>query len=335
MGHVQLKKLGILTSLRFEETQTEGNGPINKSTLTPAEAARRAAIVARSPRKKSFAAPFTSLASEPMPRADTTTSFREFISSMHIVRVRSRGQAIPPAWATGDRLAYSERDRQRRRAIGNDRQYRPQPQKSDNYDLNLEYSFEPIGLFSASVFWKEVTGFLYSDRSQLVPSRANNGFDGLYQGLCHYHEREWRRCTLRGFELSYQQQFTFLPGFWRGFGIKSNYTQLTPRAIMAAPSATTQVAGFRPKTGNISLSYDRNRFGAIIQTNWVDTYLTSVSTNAASITYSSPKITEALYAKFTFKLSKTLNLYFNWDNVLVEPLEHDTYPGCGGRPYGL
>ncbi|MBD4306462.1 hypothetical protein GUH22_11050, partial [Xanthomonas citri pv. citri] len=31
---------------------------------------------------------------------------------------------------------------------------------------------------------------------------------------------------LKGFELTYQQAFDFLPGFWRNFGIQLNYTQV-------------------------------------------------------------------------------------------------------------
>ena len=32
---------------------------------------------------------------------------------------------------------------------------------------------------------------------------------------------------IEGYELSYQQDFTFLPGFWKNFGVQANYTHLT------------------------------------------------------------------------------------------------------------
>jgi outer membrane receptor protein involved in Fe transport len=31
---------------------------------------------------------------------------------------------------------------------------------------------------------------------------------------------------IKGYELSYQQDFTFLPSFWKNFGVQANYTHL-------------------------------------------------------------------------------------------------------------
>src|SRR5690606_27897432 len=51
------------------------------------------------------------------------------------------------------------------------------PQFSDNFDLGVEYYLRPVGVFSASVFLKEVSDFIYSDNSQIIGGGPGNGFD--------------------------------------------------------------------------------------------------------------------------------------------------------------
>jgi hypothetical protein len=161
-----------------------------------------------------------------------------------------------------------------------------------------------------------------------VPTGPNNGFEGLYENYRITTTANGGRARYRGFELNYQQQFTFLPGFWRGFGVNVNYTQLQTRGDYGGTVATTKVAGFRPKTGNVALSYQLNRYRFSAQANWVDTYLTSVSTNVASITYQAPRT--FVGAKFTYSLTNRTNLYLNWDNITKSPV-NDTYTGYKDR----
>jgi outer membrane receptor protein involved in Fe transport len=54
-------------------------------------------------------------------------------------------------------------------------------QTSDNFDVSIEYYFEPVGLVSASFFLKEISNFIYN-AGTTIPQGDNNGFDGLYGG---------------------------------------------------------------------------------------------------------------------------------------------------------
>jgi TonB-dependent receptor len=202
------------------------------------------------------------------------------------------------------------------------------PQHSDNFDLNLEYYFEPVGLFSVSGFLKEVSGFIYTDSSQFVPIGPNNGFEGLYGNYQIVTTANGGSARYRGVEFSYQQQFTFLPGFLRGLGVNANFTRLSTKGDYGGTVATTQVAGFRPKTANFALSYQLNRFRFSAQANWVDTYLISVSTNAASITYESPRT--FVSAKFSYRVTPRTIVYLNLDNVTKEPV-NNRYTGYSDR----
>ena len=192
------------------------------------------------------------------------------------------------------------------------------PQFADNFDLNVEYYFKSIGFVSASVFLKEVDDFIYSSNRTFVGEGPDNGFDGLYEGYRLTTTFNGGHARYRGFELSYSQQFTFLPGIWKGFGVNLNYTQLETKGDYGGTVATTEVAGFRPKTANAVLNYQRGKYRGSLQANWIDTHLVTVSSNAALIVYQAPRTTMNL--KFTYDLSSRTSLYFNLDNLLRTPI---------------
>jgi len=196
-------------------------------------------------------------------------------------------------------------------------------QFSDNFDFNVEYYFKSIGFLSASVFLKEVDGFIYSSNNNIVPRGADNGFDGLYEGYRMTTSFNGGRARYRGFELSYSQQFTFLPGLWRGFGVNLNYTQLETKGDYGGTVATTAVAGFRPKSANAVLNYQKGKYRASLQANWIDTHLVTVSSNAALIVYQAPRTSASF--KFTYDFSSRTSFYLNLDNLLRTPINSRYY----------
>jgi iron complex outermembrane recepter protein len=197
------------------------------------------------------------------------------------------------------------------------------PQFSDNFDFNIEYYFKSIGFVSASAFLKEVEGFIYSSNRIIIPGGADNGFDGLYEGYRLSTSLNGGKARYRGFELSYSHQFTFLPGFWRGFGVNLNYTQLETKGDYGGTVATTQVAGFRPKSANAAINYQKGRYRGSLQTTWVDKHLVTVASNAALIVYQAPRT--SMNFKFTYDLSSRTSVYFNLDNLLRSPINSRYY----------
>jgi iron complex outermembrane receptor protein len=328
MANGQIGALGLLAGLRFEETRTLGNGPLNR-TVNAAEAARRAA----------FAGPLTE--EEIKRRAEyewgtrvrSEGQYQDVFPGVHFKYTHRSGFIGRASYSTSiGRPSISSiipntavNEGAQRITVANTGL---KPQHADNFDVTLEYYFEPVGLFTAGVFLKEVSDFIFTDTSQTVGSGSNNGFDGLYEGYSITTSANGGHARYRGFELSYQQQFVFLPGFWSGFGINLNYTQLSTRGDYGTPIATTQVAGFRPRTANIALSYKKRRYDVRLQTNWVDTYLQTASTNAALILYESPKVTTS--AKITFAATPKTSVYLNWDNIFGEP-SSNIWRGVEGR----
>jgi TonB-dependent receptor len=323
MGNVKLGPLGVLAGIRFERTDIEGNGPVQQ--LTAAERARRTAwgsapVTDEEGRRRALA--------EWGNRVKAKASYEDFFPGVHFTYAPKSGLVA--------RLSYST-------SVG-----RPpitsiipntavddvaltlstantglKPQFSDNFDFNVEYYFEPIGVLSASVFLKEVKDFIYSSNRLIVGTGPNNGFDGLYEGYRLTTSLNGGSARYRGIELSYQQQFTFLPGLWRGLGFNANFTYLETKGDYGGTVATTQVAGFRPRQANAALTYQIRKYRASVQANWVDDYLLTVAANPSQIVYEAARL--VVNVKFTYDLTSRTSVYLNLDNLTRSPINSRYY----------
>jgi TonB-dependent receptor len=204
-----------------------------------------------------------------------------------------------------------------------------QPQYSDNFDATVEYYFEPVGSLTASVFMKQLDGFQFTDSSQFVGSGADNGFDGEYAGYRITTTRNGGSAKYRGLELAYQQQFTFLPGFWRGFGLYANFTRLLTRGDYGGATVTSTVAGFVPKTGNLALTYLGHGLNIRLNGVWRSEYLITNSANAALLVYQEPKFQVNL--KTRYNLSRTTAIFCDIENLNKSPIT-ETWVGSKDRP---
>ena len=157
------------------------------------------------------------------------------------------------------------------------------PQYAENWDLALEYYFEPVGQLSAGVFRKNISDFIISNiAGGIVPGGNDNGFNGDFAGYEIRMSRNGGSARVEGYELNYQQQLTFLPGALRGLGFSANYTHLTTEGDYGGSGVvgTGQVANFVPETANAILSYKWHKLSARVQYNYMSAYLTNAGTEA-------------------------------------------------------
>lgn len=302
MGHTKINTLSILAGVRVEETKTDAEGPVTVG-----------GVIGRLRREGEYVDVFPGVHFRYAP----TRSLLGRLSYSSGIGRPSFDQLMP---------ADSVNEVAQTVAIRN---ASLEPQYSDNFDATLEYYFEPVGTVSASVFLKEISGFQFTDTSQFVGSGDDNGFGGLYQGYRITTTRNGGSARYRGFELNYQQQFTFLPGFWRGFGFSANYTQLSTKGDYGGATVTTQVAGFVPKTGNVAVTY--LGYGAYVRLNavWRDTYLITNSANAALLVFQEPKVQVNLKTRYNF--SPRLAVFCDIENLNKSPIT-ETYAGTKDRP---
>lgn len=147
---------------------------------------------------------------------------------------------------------------------------------STNADLLFEHYFKSVGLLSGGIFYKRISNYIYEG------SYIQQG--GQYDGWTINQTRNGADADVYGFEIAWQQQFTFLPGFLQGLGIYVNYSQIESRFTVPGVESTRSIRlpDMRPKVGNIALSYERFGFSGRISLNYYATFLKELSDVAAN-----------------------------------------------------
>lgn len=188
------------------------------------------------------------------------------------------------------------------------------PQVANNFDLSIERYFEPVGVVSAGVFLKEISNFIYSSVVR-IPSGNDNGFNGDYAGWELATSANGGSARVRGVELSYSQQLSFLPGIWSGFGVFANYTYLETQGNYGRLNEPTNSAlvNFIPRVASAGLSYNRSRYMARINANFTDDYLRAYNANPLLMSYRKTKTIVDL--KVSYRYTKGLSIFGDAGNL--------------------
>ena len=213
------------------------------------------------------------------------------------------------------------------------------PQTAKNWDATLEYYFEPVGNFTAGWFHKEIRDYIVSGiESGLIATGTDNGFNGEYPGWTTLTTANAGTAIVQGWEFSYQQQFTFLPGVLKGLSGTVNYTVLDTHGDFGGTGRreTGQVPGFVPRTANVSLSWRYRAFSTRLLVNYAGEAITAY--NATSPARNLYRVERKLInLGFGYQLRPSLNVTLDIDNLTNVPqkryrgtpdtVEHFNYPG--------
>ncbi len=198
------------------------------------------------------------------------------------------------------------------------------PQYAENFDLALEYYFEPVGQFSVGWFRKNIEDFIVTTTAGIVGSGPDNGFNGEFEGYELRTNGNGGEAVVDGWEVNYQQQFSFLPGFWRGLSFSANYTKLDTEGDYGTtgPRSTDEIARFVPETGNARLSYTYGKFGMNLLYNYFGPALWTYNASAGRLQYRDSRNTVNL--GFSYRHSRGMNFFVDFTNLFNEP---QTYYG--------
>ena len=159
------------------------------------------------------------------------------------------------------------------------------PQTAESWDTALEYYFEPVGSLSVSWFHKTIKDYFVNGvLAGTVGSGADNGYNGEYSGFTILTRDNLGTAIVQGWELAYQQQFTFLPGLLKGLGISANTTILDTHGNFGSTTATRktgEVPGFVPRTSNLSLSWRYRKLGTRININRTGEFINAFTTTGS------------------------------------------------------
>ena len=195
------------------------------------------------------------------------------------------------------------------------------PQTAKNWDATLEYYFEPVGNLSVGWFHKDIRDFIQSGIDAGTLGTGNdNGFNGEYPGWTMLTTANAGTAVVQGWEFSYQQQFTFLPGFLKGLGVLVNYTVLRAGGDWGGTGtlASNQVEGFVPRTANASLTWRYRRFSTRLLVNYASTFLqSSGGVNPARNLYRLDRT--LIHLGFSYQVRPALTFTVDFDNLTNEP----------------
>lgn len=333
MGHVQLGRLGVLAGVRLEETRVEGEGALQ--ALTPEERARRAAFTGT----LTDAEIIRRNLAEYGARQVRTGSYRNVLPGVHLKYALSPRLITRASWATnvgrpgiGQLIPRTTVNFDAKTITTSNPALKPQT--ADNFDLSAEYYFEPAGVVSVGLFQKQLHDFIFTAGGLTVGTGADNGFGGDYAGYTLTTQYNGGAAKVRGIELNYSQQFSFLPGWLAGFGAYANLTRMETEgnygagnAIAVAANPKGKVAGFNPDTSNAGLSFIRGGVTVRLQWNHRARYLTTYNAVDSQLVYRIRR--DTLDLKTQYQLTRQLSLYLDVNNVLGE---FETGQDRGPRP---
>lgn len=271
-----LSRTGFLSGVRWEKTENEAKGWVRARTLSTAA--------------QQTADPVGSAARDyANNRRETEGDYTKAFPSIHAWHDWTQNLKTRLSWSTSfgrpafGTLAPNETPNENTRivTINNPSLL---PQTSTNWDATLEYYFEPVGNLSIGWFHKDIKDYIVTVSGATIGTGNDNGFGGEYGGWTIQSSANAGNAIVQGWEFSYQQQFTFLPGFLKGLSGLVNYTVLDTHGNYGGvlPRATGQVAGFVPRTANASLSWRYRGFSTRLLVNYASTFLQTFNANNAS-----------------------------------------------------
>jgi iron complex outermembrane receptor protein len=167
------------------------------------------------------------------------------------------------------------------------------PTRATAYDMAVEWYFARESLFSVALFYKDIesrpqqislTNQVFTGNPFGIPDSVAVGACGAIPN-CAPDLPIWTFNTtvngnggvLKGYEISYQQPFTMLPGFLSNFGAIINYTGVDSSINYVNPLTNTtdkaDLTGLSSSAYNATLYYEVQRFGARVSAAYREEYL--------------------------------------------------------------
>lgn len=331
-GNIDLGKLSILGGLRVEDTKTWGEGALRQ--ITPEEKARRDAyvgVVTPDELRRRTTAEYSS-------RITASGDYRKVFPGIHFKMEPMKGMVARLSYATnigrpsiGNLIPATSVNYDTQTITSSNPSLKPQ--YADNFDAGIEYYFEPVGRVSAGVFLKEIKDFQFSQGGIIVGSGSDNGFGGDYAGYSLTTRVNGGSAKVQGLELAYQQQFTFLPGWLKGFGMFANYTRLETSGDYGGTRtvSTNTLTGFVPVAANLGISYIRNPWSIRVQAKYKGKFLDTYNADPSRLIWGMPQT--VVDVKTQYNINRRFGLYMDVYNIFNDP--NRLFEWGNGRPQNI
>ncbi len=144
-----------------------------------------------------------------------------------------------------------------------------------NYDLMIEHYFQNVGFISAGAFAKSLDNFIYSAaRARTADDAVGPDAQQIIQPV------NGPTASLYGFEVAWQQNFTFLPGILKSLGINANYTYTKSSADIPGrgrDGVDAPIPEQTPQAGNVGLFFDKGPLSLRVGGNYSGAFVSTIS----------------------------------------------------------
>ncbi len=191
------------------------------------------------------------------------------------------------------------------------------PLTSNNWDATLEWYFAPTGSLTASVFYRDLFGFI-SNYTSIVQ-------DPVFGRLQVSRPENAGAGRIKGAEANFQTFFDFLPGLLSGFGTQLNVTYLD--GTNQLPSTLGEAAPAVPITGvskwtyNITGFYEKGPVSARLSYNRRSSFVDSFTRNPGEAQFAGVTVMPISRLDFSAAYTPFENITFTADvtNILAQP----------------
>jgi TonB-dependent receptor len=208
------------------------------------------------------------------------------------------------------------------------------PFRAKSYDLSFEWYPSSGTLLSLALFHKHINSFVQTKQSVGVfhnnpfgiPDSVATAACGTLTG-CDTTTTQWTFSTpantpggpVEGWELNYQQNFTFLPGLLSHTGVLLNYTNVSSSIQYINGSgvvvATNDLTGLSRHSYNATIYYEDDRWSARLSAAYRSRYLTRVPGQEAGTQFDGTNKTFNLDASVQYTWNKHLKFTFEGINL--------------------
>lgn len=196
-----------------------------------------------------------------------------------------------------------------------------EPYSAWMFDNTFEYYVKNGGQFRASVFYKDIKNYI---GRQTLNDQPYPGEEALGYPIPAGQENllfdittpiNITNAQLYGFEIGFNQHFTFLPGFAKGLGLKANYALVESNFDGAVGDATNGFPGSSKHNINGTMYYEKYgisfRFTAAYRSNYLSNLGGIGSTRADEAHYTNGFTTLGCSVKYKFFNKLNVNLGVN------------------------
>ncbi len=216
------------------------------------------------------------------------------------------------------------------------------PFESFNMETSLEWYFDHVGFVTLGVFYKEIENYIIN-QTEIVPY-GETGFplDLLLAGQDENTLFEYiapvntDKTRFKGLEMSFQRDFDFLPVPFNTLGIIANYTYADGEARYrnVQNSGLDQVKrfpGLSEHSGNLTLYYESDNWGARIATAYRSEYISNVEGGLADEDERGFHSTTHVDFSAFYQLSENVKLTLEGINLTDE--REEQYSDSSDRAY--